>query len=86
MKTPKRIRNGWKCSLCQGYIFHTITCPEYSPEELRKEAEWAHEQMLKHKQWAAEARHRAIQWEGKYRIVCHENNQLRKKLKREGRL
>lgn len=27
----------------------------------------------------------AQRWEGKFRIVCHENNQLRKKLRKEGK-
>ncbi len=38
------------------------------------------DQVARERKWAHQANGRAERWEGKFRIVKHENNQLRKKL------
>ena len=70
-----------KCPLCGAYGgHHHWKCGKATTNDLRQVIKYLEEKNKSTSEYTQKAHERAILWEGKYRIVCHENNKLRKKL------
>lgn len=74
------------CSECKtrarwnGVLSHTRTCSRIDLESARWYAASSGEQIENFRNHAMAFNQAAQRWEGKFRIVCHENNQLRNKI------
>jgi hypothetical protein len=63
-----------------GTLSHSPTCSRIDLETARWYAAKSEERTTKARQYAQAFAEHAQRWEGKFRVVCHENNQLRRKL------
>jgi hypothetical protein len=87
-KVRDKMRNKWgnvgNCPQCGRFKDHTISCIA-CPADLK---EVLYQKMLDREHWMKSRILKAMIeseiWQGKFRTVKHENNQLRKKLKRQG--
>jgi endogenous inhibitor of DNA gyrase (YacG/DUF329 family) len=70
-----RTRQKWN-----GTLSHSPTCSRIDLETARWYASKSEERIDKARKHAQAFAEHAQRWEGKFRVVCHENNQLRRKL------
>ena len=78
-----RWKLGIRCPLCNYLEGHSGECPLRTADDLRTEIEYLRKQLILYDKISRNANERAHLWEGKYRIVKHENNVLRRKLRRQ---
>ena len=64
-----------------GFASHSPDCPLIDFETAKWYAQNYKDSIERCRMYEARAFDAAKRWEGKFRIVCHENNQLRKRLR-----
>lgn len=71
------------CSECGSYDAesHLHTCSHASRETLLKTIAAGKEVVNKYAEWLRRSQEQVTFWQGKFRIVKHENNKLRSKLR-----
>lgn len=80
MSTTPKCNHCDHCDLGWTNSLHSLECPKLTLSEAIAHATRANSRDRTVTEWWRKQIQLAQHWEGKYRIVKHENNQLRKKL------
>lgn len=82
----RRIRNKYGegfCDSCGSRGRHSFDCKHITWDGLLEEVKNYHEAWEREQRFSDGYRRQVVEWQGKYSMVKHENNKLRKKLYRK---